>query len=224
MPTKAIGYVRVSTDQQRESGLGLEAQRQSIQEASERLAAASLEIFEDSGLSGTLELAKRPGLLDAVAALGKGDVLLVARRDRIGRDVVNVALIEREVERRGARIVSAAGEGSELEGPTGGLVRTILDAVNAYERAVIALRTRAALRAKKARGECAGNVPWGWRAENGKVVPNHAERAIAQAARELRGRGLTYRAVMERLASIGIKGRTGRPLTLKRVHEIARVA
>jgi DNA invertase Pin-like site-specific DNA recombinase len=220
---KAIGYVRVSTERQGESGLGLEAQRQAIQEASERLRPASLEIFEDSGLSGTLELAKRPGLLDAIAALGKGDVLLIARRDRLGRDVVNVALIEREIERRGARVVSASGEGSELEGPTGNLVRTILDAVNAYERGMIALRTRAALRAKKARGERAGNVPWGFRiGADEKLEPDPYERDVALVVRDLRSRGMTYRAIVERLATVGTRGRTGRPLTLRRVYQIAK--
>jgi DNA invertase Pin-like site-specific DNA recombinase len=223
---KAIGYVRVSTERQGESGLGLEAQRQAIQEASERLRAPSLEIFEDSGLSGALELAKRPGLLDAIAALGKGDVLLIARRDRLGRDVVNVALIEREIERRGARVVSASGEGSELEGPTGELVRTILDAVNAYERGVIALRTRAALRAKKARGERAGNVPFGWRAlADGKLELAPGEQATIARARELRAADLSYREIHAALASSPEhRGRTGRPLTLRRVHEIVRSA
>ena len=46
-------------------------------------------------------------------ALGKGDVLIVAKRDRLGRDVLNVAMFERLAERKGARIVSAAGEGTD---------------------------------------------------------------------------------------------------------------
>jgi DNA invertase Pin-like site-specific DNA recombinase len=220
---KAIGYVRVSTERQGESGLGLEAQRSALEEASARLGAASLEVFEDSGLSGTLELAKRPGLLDAVAALGAGDVLLVARRDRLGRDVVNVALIEREVERRGARIVSASGEGSELEGPTGNLVRTILDAVNAYERGMIALRTRAALRAKKARGERAGNVPWGWTVDRaGKLAPNPLELEVTKIVGEFRTYGWSFRAIEAELRGRGVVGRSGRPLTLRRIHQIAK--
>ena len=40
-------------------------------------------------------------LLEAVAALKCGDVLLVAKRDRLGRDVIAVAMIERLVSKRG---------------------------------------------------------------------------------------------------------------------------
>lgn len=221
---RVFGYVRVSTGAQAESGLGLEAQREAIRAAAAKLGELSA-VHEDAGLSGGLPLAERPGLLDAVSALEEGDVLLVARRDRLGRDVVNVALVEREVARRGARIVSAAGEGSELEGPTGNLVRTILDAVNAYEKAAIALRTRAALRAKRARGERSGNVPWGFRAlEDGKLVAEPGEASATVVVRELRAAGKTFREIAGELPARGILGRTGRPLTLKRVHALGRVA
>jgi hypothetical protein len=53
-------------------------------------------------------------------------VLLVAKRDRLGRDVLNVAMIERLLERKCARVVSAAGEGTEDDGPTSILMRQII--------------------------------------------------------------------------------------------------
>jgi resolvase-like protein len=57
---------------------------------------------------GGLAIEDRPVLLDAVAALKRGDVLLVAKRDRLGRDVIAVAMIERLVAKRGARVTSPA--------------------------------------------------------------------------------------------------------------------
>lgn len=221
---KAIGYVRVSTDAQAQSQLGLEAQRAALLDCAKRLGCELGPLHEDAGVDGGLPLADRPGLLDAVSAVRPGDVLIVAKRDRLGRDVVNVALVEREVTRRGGKIVSAAGEGSELEGPTGDLVRTILDAVNAFEKAQIALRTRAALRAKKARGERAGNVPFGFRAtKDGKLEPDERESTIAATVRKLRRDGLTLRRIVTELRAQGVTGRTGQPLTLKRVHALAKV-
>src|SRR5206468_4066133 len=68
----------------------------------------------------------RPVLLDAVAALKRGDVLLIAKRDRLGRDVIAVAMIERLIERKGARVVSAAGEGTDSNDPTVMLMRRIV--------------------------------------------------------------------------------------------------
>lgn len=58
--------------------------------------------FVDAGTSGSLAIEDRPVLLDAVTALKRGDVLLVAKRDRLGRDVIAVAMIERLIAKRGA--------------------------------------------------------------------------------------------------------------------------
>ena len=64
-------------------------------------------------------------------------MLIVAKRDRLGRDVLNVAMIQRLIERKGARVVSTTGEGSDDDGPTSQLLRTIVDASGQYERALI---------------------------------------------------------------------------------------
>src|SRR4051812_44658006 len=105
---RAIGYRRVSTAEQVGSGLGLDAQQTAIAAAATRVGLPLEETFTDSGLSGGLPLEQRPALLVALDRLGKGDVLIVAKRDRLGRDVLNVCLIQKLVERKGARIVSAA--------------------------------------------------------------------------------------------------------------------
>jgi DNA invertase Pin-like site-specific DNA recombinase len=223
--SKAYGYRRCSTGQQAESGLGLEAQTAAIEEAAKRLSLDLAGIFTDAGLSGGLPLAERPALLDVVNLLEPGDTLLVARRDRLGRDVVNVALVEREVSKRGAKIMSAAGEGSELEGPTGALVRTILDAVSQHEKSTIALRTRLALRAKLARGERLGNAPFGFRpGAGGQLEPEPREAEIVALIRELREQGLTERGIAAELRERGTVGRTGRPLGHVQVHRVLRAA
>jgi DNA invertase Pin-like site-specific DNA recombinase len=73
-----------------------------------------------------------------------------AKRDRLARDSFLAVLIEREATRAGARIVSAAGEGTDTDDPAAVFTRRILDAVAELERALTAARTRAALRAKRA--------------------------------------------------------------------------
>ena len=111
-------------------------------------------------MSGGLALEKRTILLDALAALAKGDILLVAKRDRLSRgEMMTTAMIEAAVKRAGARIVSAAGEGTESDDPASVLMRRIVDAFGEYERLLIKARTCAARRAKKARGERTGQVP-----------------------------------------------------------------
>src|SRR6187455_734469 len=123
MPGRAIGYLRVSTDQQAESGLGLEAQEAAIRSAASRAKLEVVSVFVDAGTSGKLAIEDRPVLMEAVGALRRGDVLLVAKRDRLARDVIAIALIERLIAKRGARVISAAGEGTDSDDPSGMLMR-----------------------------------------------------------------------------------------------------
>jgi site-specific DNA recombinase len=209
---RAIGYVRVSTDQQAESGLGLEAQEAAITVAASRLGLGVVRVFVDAGTSGRLAIEDRPVLLDAVATLRRGDVLLVAKRDRLGRDVIAVALIERLVTKRGARIVSAAGEGTESDDPAALLMRRLIDSFAEYERALIAARTRAALAAKRRRGERASRiVPYGFRlAENAKTIePEPVEQNALRLIGELRAVGKSLREVADELNARDIRTRSG---------------
>jgi DNA invertase Pin-like site-specific DNA recombinase len=209
--TRAFGYVRVSTDAQADSGLGLDAQRAAIESAAGRLGLALADVFTDAGLSGALGLEHRPGLFAAIDGMRRGDVLIVAKRDRLGRDVVGVAMLERLVTRKGARIVSAAGEGTDADDAASMLQRRILDAFGEYERLIIAQRTKAALRAKRARGECAGNVPFGYQlaADGVHLEPAAAEQRILSAIGELRAAGYTLRAIADELNRQGYRTRSG---------------
>jgi site-specific DNA recombinase len=223
---RAIGYRRVSTSEQAGSGLGLDAQQESIDQATDRLGLQLAETFTDAGISGGLPLEQRPGLLAALDALCRGDVLIVAKRDRLGRDVLNVAMLERLTERKGARIVSAAGEGTDTNDPTSRLMRQVVDCFAEYERAIIRARTRAALAVKKARGERVGGIPFGYQlAGEGHALEPHPEEQRAFALlRELRAAGYTYRAIAEELNRQGFRSRTGGLWVRQSVHQLTRSA
>jgi site-specific DNA recombinase len=191
--SRAFGYIRVSTAEQASSGLGLEAQQTTIDTAAARLGLTLVQTFTDAGVSGGLALEHRPALVAAIDVISAGDVLLVAKRDRLGRDVLHVSMIQRLIERRHARVVSAAGEGTEDDGPTSILMRQIIDAFAEYERAIIKERTTRALAAKKARGQRAGHIAFGKQlAADGVHVEDHpGELAILSEIRWLRAKGLT---------------------------------
>ena len=208
---RAYGYLRVSTDAQADSGLGLEAQRSAITAAAGRLGLDLGDVFTDAGLSGALELEDRPGLFAAVNALKRGDVLLVAKRDRLGRDVVAVAMLERLTARKGARIISAAGEGTEGTDAASMLQRRILDAFGEYERLIIGQRTKAALKAKRDRGERAGNIPFGYslNADGRTLDANADEQHVIGLLRELKAAGYTLRQIADELNRQGFTTRRG---------------
>ena len=209
--TTAIAYLRVSTDEQAASGAGLDAQRDSCREWCRSHGVELADSFVDEGISGATGLDKRPGLLDALSVLPQGGVLLVSKRDRLGRDPIVVAMIEAAVSRKGATVVSSAGEGTEGDAPTDVLMRRIVDAFSEYERLVIKARTRAALTAKKARSERVGAIPYGYQlASDGVHIEEHsAEQAVLAEARKLREAGLSLRAVASELAKRGFKSRKG---------------
>jgi DNA invertase Pin-like site-specific DNA recombinase len=145
MPT-AIAYIRVSTPDQH---LGLDAQRAAI------TAYASAHGFQIAAwhsevVSGGAVLERRPVLQAAIAdVLATGAAaLLVSNRDRLARDPLTALLVERAI--GPARVLSSSSANGDE--PSERLVRGILDNVAAFERAMISIRTRAALAAKKANG------------------------------------------------------------------------
>src|SRR6185437_2063571 len=94
--------------------LGPEAQRRAIGAWAETNGVEVVAWHADQGISGGSDLDERPGLVAALAdlrLLGAG-VLVVAKRDRIARDVYVAATIERAVDHGGARVVCADGIGN----------------------------------------------------------------------------------------------------------------
>ena len=208
---QAVAYLRVSTDEQADSRAGLEAQADSCRRYALGLGAELIGPFADEGVGGASGLDKRPGLLQAIGELTRGDVLLVAKRDRLGRDPIVVAMIEAAVKRKDARIVSAAGEGTEGDDPTNVLMRRIVDAFAEYERLIIAARTRAALQAKIRRGHRCGKVRFGYDlADDGKtLVPNLVEQAVLALIHRLRQDGHSLREIAAELTARGLPTKEG---------------
>lgn len=199
--TKAIAYLRVSRSDQQ---LGPQAQQQQIERWAKAQGVDVLEAITDQGVSGGAPLDKRPGLMQAIAKLrelGAG-VLIVAKRDRLARDVVIAAMVERLAERNGAVICSADGTGNGGN-PEHALMRGMMDLLAQYERALIRARTKAAAAAKKALGERWGSVPYGFRlADDGKTLNlDLVEQAALARIRTLREAGYSLRSIRNTLNS-----------------------
>lgn len=212
----AIAYIRVSTDDQH---LGPEAQRGAIEAWAARQGVQVTAWLTDKGVSGAAPLDERPGLLAAMAALDGADYLVVAKRDRLARDVLLALMLDRLVTAAGAQIISTDGVTTERT-PEGELMRGLLDLFAQYERAMIRARTKAALEVKRARGEKLGGLlPFGYRSEAGRLVPEAGEQAVIARIRELAAAGHTQRAIVAELAAAGLKGRKG-PLGKTQVQRI----
>lgn len=210
---KIVCYIRVSTEFQVESGLGLEAQKNACENHSRKLGQPLRQIFSDEGLSGALSLEKRPGILSAINALKNGDILMVAKRDRLGRDPLVLAMIESAVLRKGARIVSVAGEGTDNDDPSSILMRRMIDAFSEYERLIIGARVKSALRVKKDRGQLIGRVPFGYKlAHDGIHLDfDEQEQSVLAQLMSLRAQGYSIRAIAAHMNNQQIFNRGGTP-------------
>jgi len=149
--THVVGYVRVSTLEQADSGLGLEAQRQAIRSECQRRGWELMAVEEDRGWSGTVTA--RPGLQRALeaCATGAADGLVVSKLDRLSRSVQHAAALLVTAEREGWALV-ALDLGVDLSTPSGEVMAHVLAAIAQFERRLIGQRTKDALAVKKAQG------------------------------------------------------------------------
>ena len=152
------GHLRVSTEDQ---SSGPDAQRAQIESRAVREAGPVVAWFEDHGVSAARDATERPGLSAALHALrerGAG-VLVVAKGDRLARDVVIAGMVDQLVGRAGARVVSS-GVGNS-DSPADELLQSILDCAAAFERSQIPARTRIEFAVRKTHVERLGAFPGG---------------------------------------------------------------
>lgn len=222
-PKVAVGYIRVSTDLDRQS-LGADAQRVALERWAEATGAHLAQVFVEE-VSGGAPLDKRPVLLQAIAIVAElgAASLVVQRLDRFSRDPLTAALAESELRKSGACLACSDGAGSG-DSPTDELIRGILLSVARFEKALIRSRIKAALAVKRSRGERVGAAPYGMKTD-GKMLAIHPdETVIVERLRALRASGLTLRAVIDRATAEGLLNRAGKPFTLAAVHKLVREA
>src|SRR5918998_2023481 len=181
-----VSYLRVSTDRQGRSGLGLEAQRATIaQFAAANGYAVVAEYVEVETAKGADALERRPQLAAALAHARRSRcAVIVAKLDRLSRDVAFIAGL---MAQRVPFIVSELGADADP------FMLHIYAALAEKERALIAARTTAALQAAKARGRRLGR--------NGaeRLAPAYKVQAVERAVelapmlRELQAAGLSVR-------------------------------
>lgn len=186
---RVLGYCRVSTTEQADSGAGLDAQRASITAEADRQG-WSVKFVTDAGLSGAT--LARPSLVDALDRLDRGDAdaLVAAKLDRVSRSVSDFAGLLDRAQRNGWRLV-LLDTGVDTSTASGELVSNMLASAAQYERRLISQRTRDGLAAKRAQGVRLGRpsvLP------AGVVMRIVAERAQGRGLRVI-AEGLTADAV-----------------------------
>jgi DNA invertase Pin-like site-specific DNA recombinase len=209
--TKAIGYIRVSTDKQAESGLSLESQRKKIEAYCELYDLELVDVEVDAGFSA--KSLKRPALRRALARLGSDtDTLIVVKLDRLTRSVKDLCtLVDKYFCGDQPSLISVA-ENLDTRSASGRLVMNILASVAQWEREVISERTSAALGQLRDQGRYTGGVVrYGYRvSEDGSLLePNPEEQTVIDTARFAYAVGRSLRETAEVLNRKGYRTRQG---------------
>ena len=188
--TVVVGYVRVSTEEQGDSGAGMEAQRRAIIGACAARGWELRAIHED--VASGKSVAKRPGLEEAMAAVRSGQArgLVVAKLDRLSRSVIDAARTIEDARREGWNLV-ALDLGVDFSTAAGTAMAQMTAVFAEMERRLIGERTRAALAVKKAQGVRLGRPP---------VL----DEAVRRKVRRERAAGRSFRVIAERLNAQGV--------------------
>ena len=199
---KAIGYIRVSTQQQAEEGVSLEAQRTRIEAWCVANDYELTNVYCDSGISGTKS--DRPELLAALKQTTKDTALICYSLSRLTRSTKDMLQLSEELNRKGANLVSLT-EKIDTTTAAGKMLFRMLAVLNEFERDQIAERTKSALSHKKANQEAYNHTPFGYQRKGDKFVKDVGEsKAIALIQRK-REQGASIRDIVEELNSKGIK-------------------
>ncbi len=184
-PTRVIPYLRVSTQEQAISGLGLAAQRAAVtQHADLRQWEIVAWAVDDGYTAATLA---RPALTAALTSLrtGAADALVVSKLDRLSRSLLDFAGLMERAQREGWNVV-CLDVGIDLSTPAGEMMANVLASFSQYERRLISQRTRDALAALKAQGVQLGR-------------PRCVSPATAALIAADRAAGASYRTIAARL-------------------------
>lgn len=177
-------YIRVSTTEQGESGLGLDVQRRAISAAAaQAYPSASVRFFED--IQSGAKTNNRAAFNQMVDALDSIVAIFVHRLDRLARNALDLLTLLEKLRVAGVAFHSIK-ESIDTSTPVGRLFTTVLAAMAEFERDLHRQRTKDALAVKIANGEHVGRPPLGFKANPFRIDPTsmHTVMAIYALRRE----------------------------------------
>jgi DNA invertase Pin-like site-specific DNA recombinase len=219
---KAIGYIRVSTEDQVTEGVSLEAQEAKIRAWCDLNDYDLIDLQVDAGISGA-RADNRPGLQAAVSATcSHHGALIVYSLSRLARSTRDTIAIADQLDRSKADLVSIS-EKIDTTTAAGKMVFRMLAVLNEFERDQISERTRAAMdHLRRNNRRISNKIPYGHTlAADGKtLVPNRKQKEIITVMKELRAEGTSLRKIGAYLEKEGILSQSGGKWTATTIKQI----
>lgn len=218
---KVIGYLRVSTDGQvGEDKFGLESQKAQIEEFCKKKGHSICKWYIDEGISGAKEERPEWGKVMRGEVPAGTEAVIVAKNDRIARDVYLYFAFKNELRKEGIQIISVAEDFGEL-----GAYAVILDAMLAsiaeVERMNINARTSGGRKQKASKGGYSGGkAPYGYRSEGHSLVIEPEEARIVREIYDLNSKGFSHRRIIGILREEGSLTRQGKDFAPSTIQSI----
>ncbi|MBD2152616.1 recombinase family protein [Pseudanabaena sp. FACHB-1277] len=217
--TKAIGYIRVSTEMQANEGVSLEAQSAKIRAYCELNDLELVEIVCDAGKSA--KTTNREGLQKCLAMIAAGEVaaLVVYKLDRLSRKVLDTLNLISEIESHGASLHSIS-EKLDTSSALGKFFVNMTAALAQLERDQISERVTMAMAHKKNEGQHCGSPAYGFTMVEKKLVKVAKEHEAIALIQQMKADGANLQAIADELNNQGITTKRGakwQPMQVSRV-------
>tara|TARA_R110000737_G_scaffold131069_1_gene162923 strand:+ start:20 stop:730 length:711 start_codon:yes stop_codon:yes gene_type:complete len=221
----AIGYVRVSSEQQAEEGLSLAWQKEKIEAycsfSNLRLIKV---IVEEDAISGGVPLNKRPGgsiLLNEIKS-SKPNHIVAYSLSRLFRDAVDGLYHSREWDKQDIALclLDVGGQAINTRSAMGRMFLSMMLSFSELEKNLTGERVKETHRYKKNRMEVYGSTPYGFDRDDMSLLKNEAELQVVKRIYKLRDNGLSYGKIAEYLNDEGIVGKKGGkfyPITVSKI-------
>jgi site-specific DNA recombinase len=214
-----LGYCRVSTDDQAQHGVSIDAQESKIVAYCTAMEFPEPENIRDAGASA--KSLQRPGMTALLERIRRGEVerIIVTKLDRLTRSVRDLADLVDLCAKHDVALVSI-GETIDTGTAAGRMVVNMLGTVAQWEREVIAERTSSALAHKRQNGEAYGPTPYGFSREGNRFVSHPSEQKILCSIRDMRARGISFNRIAASLNADGLRTRCGGSWYATSIHSI----
>jgi len=214
---QAIGYIRVSSAQQAQEGVSLEAQQAKIEQWCFANGYELVSVFKDEGISGK-RMDTRQGLQDALATIKKGNAFVFYSMSRVARSTKDMLSIGDLITKKRADMVSVI-EDFDTTSASGKLMFQMLAVLAEFERNLVGERTATVLQNKKANRQVYTNqTPYGFKAVNGRLEQVKQEVKVVAEIQQARAKGQTLQAIADNLNSRGIPTKTNKQWQPATIH------
>ncbi len=148
---RTFAYCRVSTS-------GQTTENQTLEIAAAGFTVTPQRVVEET-VSGSVQASARAGFSKLLDRMESGDVLVVTKLDRLGRNVIDVRQTVDALAARGIKVHCLQLGGADLTSAAGRMTMSVLGAVAEFEKDLLIERTRAGLARARAEGKTSGR-PW----------------------------------------------------------------